>query len=73
MSLQYRDYFKTNNIIITLIGNSNFKVLEKLILAHRGKLGMMTVKKIGQKKLRNLDHITYNDCGEKYHYAVNSE
>ena len=40
-----------------------------------GKLGMMKVeqKRINKTPLRNLDHITCNDCGEKFHYAGNSE
>ena len=40
-----------------------------------GKLGYDKgkIKDDKQNLLRNLDHITCNDCGEKFHYAGNSE
>ena len=41
------------------------------MFAHRGKTGdeYGETKDKKQKPQRNLDHITYNGCGEKVNYA----
>ena len=45
------------------------------MFVQRGKTGEDEGETNGnkQKKRRNIDHVTRNECGEKVHYAVNSE
>ena len=45
------------------------------MFAQRGKTGVDDgeTKDKNQKPQINLDHITYNECGEKWHYAGNNE